>query len=280
MAFTVTDFHDLLTLLEQQPAWRDQLRNILLPDDLLATPGRLDEIRDILAEIAQTQAITATRMDQLTERMNQLTGRMNQLTERMDQLTERMDQLTERIDQLTERIDRLGDRVDQLVAVMAAMERRIARIENRLSVADGFLQEHKYRTHPGAYFGKIIRKARVVPIEDLYDLLEATLTDDEYDEVLPVDMIVKGRLRELPGQDVYLAVEVSIVVDKEDVRRADRRAELLRKAGLTAMPVVAGEDLTDGGERQAQAWKIPVLQNGRVLLWEDALTQWAHRLVA
>ena len=77
---------------------------------------------------------------------------------------------------------------------------------------------------------------------------------------------------------MYLAVEVSVVVDKEDVRRADRRAELLRKAGLTAMPVVAGEDLTDGGERQAQAWKIPVLQNGRVLLWGDALTLWAQRL--
>jgi DNA-binding transcriptional MerR regulator len=257
MAFTVTDFHDLMNLLEQQPEWRYQLRNVLLPDDLLATPTRIEEIRAILAEIAQTQAITATRMDQLTVRMDQLTVRM---------------------DQLTERVDRLGDRVDQLVSVMEAMERRIARIEGRLSVADGFLQEHKYRTHPGAFFGKIIRKARVVPIEDIYDVLEATLTDDEYDEVLPVDMIVKGRLRELPGQDVYLAVEVSVVVDKEDVRRADRRAELLRKAGLTAMPVVAGEDLTDGGERQAQAWKIPVLQNGRVLLWGDALTLWAQRL--
>ncbi|MBP8291867.1 MAG: hypothetical protein KAX65_03770 [Caldilineaceae bacterium] len=264
MTFTVTDFHDLMNLLEQQPDWRHQLRNVLLPDDLLATPTRIEEIRAILAETAQTQAITATRVDQLGERMVQLTVRVDQLGERMDQLTER--------------VDRLGDRVDQLVSVMEAMERRIARIEGRLSVADGFLQEHKYRTHPGAYFGKIIRKARVVPIEDIYDVLEATLTDDEYDEVLPVDMIVKGRLRELPGQDVYLAVEVSVVVDKEDVRRADRRAELLRKAGLTAMPVVAGEDLTDGGERQAQAWKIPVLQNGRVLLWGDALTLWAQRL--
>ena len=271
MAFTVTDFHDLMNLLEQQPEWRYQLRNVLLPDDLLATPTRIDEIRALLAETAQTQAITATRIDQLGEQMIQLTVRMDQLTERVDRLGERMDQLTERV-------DRLGDRVDQLVTVMEAMERRIARIENRLSVADGFLQEHKYRTHPGAYFGKIVRKARVVPIEDLYDVLEATLTDDEYDEVLPVDMIVKGRLRELPGQDLYLAVEVSVVVDKEDVRRAERRAELLRKAGLTAMPVVAGEDLTDGGERQAQARKIPVLQNGRVLLWDDALTLWAQRL--
>ena len=193
MAFTITDFHDLLTLLEQEPSWRDQLRNLLLPNDLLTTPVTLDEIKAILAETAQTQAITALRMDQLTER-----------------------------------VDRLGERMDQLVTVMEAMDRRIARIEGRLSVADGFLQEHKYRTHPGAYFGKIIRKARVVPVEDLYDLLEAALTDDEYDEVLPVDMILKGCLRELPGQIVYLAVEVSVVVDRDDVRRAERRAELLR----------------------------------------------------
>ncbi len=271
MAFTITDFRDLLTLLEQEPGWRDQLRNVLLPSDLLATPVTLDEIKAILAETAQTQAITAMRMDQLTERVDRL-------GERMDQLTERVDRLGERMDQLTERVDRLGERMDQLVTVMEAMDRRIARIEGRLSVADGFLQEHKYRTHPGAYFGKIIRKARVVPVEDLYDLLEAALTDEEYDEVLPVDMIIKGRLRELPGQVVYLAVEVSVVVDRDDVRRAERRAELLRKAGLAAMPVVAGEDLTDGGASAAQIRQIPVLQNGRVLLWDDALTHWAQRI--
>ena len=259
MAFTITDFHDLLTLLEQEPSWRDQLRNLLLPNDLLTTPVTLDEIKAILAETAQTQAITALRMDQLTERV---------------------DRLGERMDQLTERVDRLGERMDQLVTVIEAMDRRIARIEGRLSVADGFLQEHKYRTHPGAYFGKIIRKARVVPVEDLYDLLEAALTDDEYDEVLPVDMIIKGRLRELPGQVVYLAVEVSVVVDRDDVRRAERRAELLRKAGLAALPVVAGEDLTDGGASAAEVRQIPVLQNGRVLLWDDALTRWAQRLAA
>jgi chromosome segregation ATPase len=220
MAFTITDFHDLLTLLEQEPSWRDQLRNLLLPNDLLTTPVTLDEIKAILAETAQTQAITALRMDQLTERVDRLGERMDQLTERVDRLGERMDQLTERVDrlgermdqltervdrlgermdQLTERVDRLGERMDQLVTVMEAMDRRIARIEGRLSVADGFLQEHKYRTHPGAYFGKIIRKARVVPVEDLYDLLEAALTDDEYDEVLPVDMILKGCLLDCAG---------------------------------------------------------------------------------
>ncbi|GIV20116.1 MAG: hypothetical protein KatS3mg023_1867 [Armatimonadota bacterium] len=36
MAFGVSDFHDLVSLLEQHPEWRRELRLLLLSDELLA----------------------------------------------------------------------------------------------------------------------------------------------------------------------------------------------------------------------------------------------------
>lgn len=84
--FTVSDFRDLVHLLDQHPDWREELRRLVLTDEVLSIPNTMHEL-------AAAQRGTEARMDQLAERMDQLTERMDQLTERMDQLTARMDQL-------------------------------------------------------------------------------------------------------------------------------------------------------------------------------------------
>jgi hypothetical protein len=67
-------------------------------------------------------------------------------------------------------------------------------------------------------------------------------------------------------------VEVSAVVDQEDVDRAVRRAEALRQAGLPVIPTVAGEDVTRGGQDAAQEDHVLLLQDGKAQFWEEALT--------
>jgi hypothetical protein len=39
MAFTVQDFHDLITLVVQHPEWRAELRRLVLTEELLALPS-------------------------------------------------------------------------------------------------------------------------------------------------------------------------------------------------------------------------------------------------
>jgi hypothetical protein len=45
MPFTVEEFHDLVRLLEERPEWRNELRRLLLTDQLLALPEQLAELR-------------------------------------------------------------------------------------------------------------------------------------------------------------------------------------------------------------------------------------------
>ena len=71
--------------------------------------------------------------------------------------------------------------------------------------------------------------------------------------------------------EVFLTLEVSVVVDGTDVQRAGRRAALLRKAGYATVPVVAGERVTPDAEDEAQTQGVTVLLDGRVLNWEAAL---------
>ena len=101
-----------------------------------------------------------------------------------------------------------------------------------------------------AYFGRLLRRARVISAEALAEHLEEAeeqgrITEEDRLDALRVDVVVRGRLK--TGEERVLAVEVSHVVDVNDVRRAARRAQVIAKAmGLPAVPVVLGKTLTQG----------------------------------
>ena len=93
--------------------------------------------------------------------------------------------------------------------------------------------------------------------------------------MLLTDLLVRGRAAQRPTKpEVWLVVEISSVVDREDVARAVRRAELLRRAGLKGVPVVAGEGATEGADTEARARGVPMLSDGAPQLWDEALTAW------
>ena len=56
MSFTVEDLHDLIQLLERQPAWLTDVRRVVLTKELLALPEQL----------ARLQQTTAHELQQLT----------------------------------------------------------------------------------------------------------------------------------------------------------------------------------------------------------------------
>ncbi|RME56478.1 MAG: hypothetical protein D6790_14635, partial [Caldilineae bacterium] len=211
------------------------------------------------------------RMDQLTERVERLeealialTVRMDQLTERVERLEEALIALTKRVDQLTERMDQLTERVDRLVATMERFQ--VVQAKNT-----GWRLEQTYRERAYAYFGRVLRKVRVVSIEEIEDEIEELPAPDR-DELLLLDLIVRGRPRDVTDStQVYLAVEVSAVVDRSDVERAWRRARILRSLGYVVVPVVAGEDVTRGGEESARENRVALFQDGTYQFWPEAL---------
>jgi len=54
-----------------------------------------------------------------------------------------------------------------------------------------------------------------------------------------------------------LAAEVSIVVDKTDVERAARRTKIIEKClGIPGIPVVIGDEYTDGAKKAAEELQV------------------------
>jgi hypothetical protein len=149
-------------------------------------------------------------------------------------------QLTRRVDALAERVDQLAQQVEQLTKQMNEMARQFAQYRRDTDQLKGMMLEMRYAQRPYAYFKDLIRRARTLSVDELYDLLEGlNLTEAEVRDVVECDALIFGRDPE-DGKPTYLLLEASWTVDLEDVERASRRAALLSRAGLTVVPVVAG----------------------------------------
>ncbi len=247
MAFTADEFRDLLQLLEQRPALREELRRWVLTDELLALP-------QTVRELAEAQRRTE-------ERIGQLAGHVDVLAQRIDDLTQRMDVLTQRMDVLTQRMDVLTQRMDQLAEIQLRMSYDVDRLK-------GHDLERRYRERAPAYFRRILRRIHVLSGDELNALLEDAVTqgqlsEDQTDEIIQADVIARGRRRE-DGAEVYLVVEVSWGVGLSDVRRAHERAALLARIVPSVIPVVAGSWITPEAEEPARAFQLWQVTNGKV----------------
>lgn len=253
MAFTVDDVQDLVRLLDGQPEWRAEVRRRLLSDELLAMPEQLAEQRRDIQRIEQQLA--EQRLD--IQRIKQEIAEQRRDIQRIEQ------QLAEqRLE--TERLRRDTDqRFQQVEDQIAALTRTVDALRDDVGELKGDSLERRYREKAGAYFGPLLRRARVVTDTELNRMLDdaverGVLSDKESDEVVWADAVVRGR-RRADRADVVAVAEVSWGVGCRDVQRARRRADLVAKLGLTTVAVVGGKAVTrEAAElaRQQDVWQL------------------------
>ncbi|RME31633.1 MAG: hypothetical protein D6793_12005, partial [Thermoflexia bacterium] len=118
----------------------------------------------------------------------------------------------------------------------------------------------------------LLKAVQAVPLWKIEGEVEKYLTEEELVDLLRLDLLLHGRVRTHPEHpEVWLAVEVSSVVDKGDVERAGRRAAFLRRAGFRAIPVVAGLGIREEARREAEAGNVVIVKDGQALDWNEVL---------
>jgi hypothetical protein len=83
MAFTVEDFEDLYRLLSEHPDWRARLRPLILGDEFIQVPERLNRIDERLDRISETLVEFDERMNRIATLLEVLTGRMGRVETRL-----------------------------------------------------------------------------------------------------------------------------------------------------------------------------------------------------
>ncbi len=175
-------------------------------------------------------------------------------------------QLGERLDAVAARLDAVSDRLDAVAQSLDRLTGEVSRLRGDFGNLNGRMHEFDFERLVGSRIGPRFRRARPTSLFDLDPFDEAIrdgkLTGEEVDDANALDLVVIAQDREpaVPAEAI-LALELSIVVDGNDVLRASRRAAILQKAGLNAFPAVGGDSITaEGAEGASRLGVIPFIR--------------------
>jgi len=225
MSFTVDDLHDLIQLLERQPAWLTDVRRVVLTKELLALPEQL----------VQLQHTTASELQQLTAQVTALTEAQRHTDAQVAALA------------------------NAQVRTEAELRQVVSWQRGEAGRRDGERYERDIlRQAPSLFNGgqggptdasEVQRQLTV----QLGALLGEELIDASANPLLADLVWWKG--------ETFAVVEVSLQVDRYDVHRVAQRAGTLRRSGALVTAFVIGEqwatdDTREEAQRQQVEWKV------------------------
>jgi hypothetical protein len=230
----------------------------LTRDDLKELPRLLQDDLELKLEIAE-QILDDTVVSRLMERNERLreTFRRAVMTEALLQLPEQFkkfsEETTTRFERVEKRIERVEHEVVGIKNEVAGIKKELTEVKQGVSELQNWQRGEVGRRTGEDYERKIVKRAaRILGLGEggspetservnrqvVEWLHQAGVLEGDYpeeDDPLEADLIW------WKGNRVVLA-EISIKVDRDDVVRAKRRAEVLRQAGLEVLPVVIGNE--------------------------------------
>ncbi len=229
MSFTVSDFREWIRILYEHPEWRDELRRLVLSEELLKLPEamrRLEESVQRLSEavhelweavhrLAEAQQRTEQRVDRLEIAVAELAEAQRRTEQRVEELAEAQRRTEQRVEELAEAQRRTEQRVEELAEAQKRSEEHLT----RLGKAVGELQRAFGSTveEEAASVGAVILRRKG------YRLLQPAFSlalDGEVDVVLP--------LEDRGGARLWAVIEAKARLSQRDVQRWSQR---MRSAG-------------------------------------------------
>ena len=225
---TINDISDLIRILRDDPAWADAVRSVLLSQELLRLPEEVAALTKAFREHAET-----------TNR------RLESLEAGQDELRQGQAQLQTAVDGLHTTVNGMRGELGNLSG--SFFQRRAANFAERVARRDFHLRQTSLMHHADQVGDSTLKQI----LNDAAEDPSRNFTEDDAALVEQTDAVIAGKAPD--GTEVYLLVEASITVVKDDVDRAKDRAELLERAvGATTHALVMGEVIADEAASQAK----------------------------
>ena len=260
-AVTKTEFRELCAAIESHNAVVDT-GFARLADAQSRTEAKVSELAEGQSRLTEAQSRLEGRVSELAEAQSRTEAKVSELAEGQSRLTEAQSRLEGRVSELAEAQSRTEAKVSELAVALGSLTTTVERLSIRTDAVVGRTFELQFRDRLSSYLGRFLRRSKLLRNDEVLDAIESVLDSEECDEVLRVDAIASGLVDGVPS---HVVVEVSSTGDTDDVVRAERRATILRKAGMVAIPVVACEAISRETALFAQARGVRVWCSGTML---------------
>lgn len=229
---TINTIHDLFQLLRDNPEWADELRTLMLTTELIDLPRKFDEL------VEETRA-HKTSFDELVEETRTHNAKTDAA---ISELRDAQKETQNTVSDLQATVKVIQDDVGELKgsnAINAALRSPDLIV---FALSEDLLIE---KTLTAQDIGAMLRaKPGIVPQDARMSFVEA-------------DLMIHAKDSE--GEDHYIAAEVSYTVGSNDVDRAIRNAEFLRRlTDKESHAIVVGNDINGTAsmivEREGVAW--------------------------
>ncbi len=129
---------------------------------------------------------------------------------------------------------------------LGKLDKDVATLKQDVGMLKGKVLEVDYRTKAASIFGLFLRNGRDASefvssrLDEAVD--KGIIAPQEADFVMAADLIWMGNVRrgKFEGETVVFVGEVSWMIEPDDLNRAEEKAQVLRKAGVWAVPFVSG----------------------------------------
>ena len=276
-ATPVTDSETLVNRiiaeLRADPAAQDMLLKALLTGEFLGIPVRLEGIEDTLRSIQASIGAIETRLDRLEEGQRRLEegqqrteGRLDRLEAGQQRLEDRQQRTEERLDRLETTVDRIDNTVNRLDATVTRLDATVNRLDGTVGNLSGSDFEFKLSKSIRSILSqrlelrrpRIILSARHDMSDEFYAQLEDAveqnlISDAQSERIERTDIIIRAQ-RKSDRAWIWIAVEASVSIHRDDIDRARQSADALAAVfAEPALPVAVGQRIAPPETQHAQA---------------------------
>jgi hypothetical protein len=241
----------------------DELRDTVTKEDFRILRESIDanvsRLDGAITRLAEAQARTEVRMNELAQAQARTEVRMNELAQAQARTEVWMNELAQAQARTEVRMNELAQAQTRTEHEVKTLAEAMQRLTIRTDAVVGRTFELQFRDRLSAYLGRFLRRGKVVANDTLLDAIESRVSVEEVDDFLRADIVAKGLV---DGVETYVVVEVSSTGDTEDIVRAEKRAGILSKAGLKAIPLVACDGIAPESLAFARRSGVRVWCNG------------------
>ena len=248
----------LIDTIAAHPEVREPLLRVLLTEDFLALPKRVDKLQGEFEEFREEtragfRAVneridgTNTEVRTLSQRLDETNTEVRTLSQRLDETNTEVRTLSQRLDDTNAEVRTLSQRLDGTNAEVRTLSsevrtlghrmdentRAIRRLEGRVGRLTGQAYEDKCRYNIGVILdgwldGPVVADRAQINAKLLDARRNGSISREEYQHGLNPDIIACGV--EDTGQTALLAVvEASVTFNQDDLETAARRAAVIAK---------------------------------------------------